>query len=260
MEQENKNQNTETQDIVKATGSKIFDKGMDIAGNAVKNAAGTAVKSAAGAAGSAVASVAMPMLTKLIIAAVALSLAGGAITAAVHFIKKADELKIADTPNVVEKIKKISEFTTYTYVEEFVLAQKKSVVKEGGIFSFFKSKDVPDSIHHEIVLITRGKVRAGYDLSKITEQHLKIYNDTVSVLLPAPEVFDAIINPSDNDIFVEEGKWSHEEITAMQVNCREKLLNNAIERDILKKADKQGEEKIKHLFKSFGFKEVIVGR
>lgn len=38
------------------------------------------------------------------------------------------------------------------------------------------------------------------------------------------------------------------------------LLNNAIERDILKKADKQGEEKIKNLFKSFGFKEVIVGR
>lgn len=38
------------------------------------------------------------------------------------------------------------------------------------------------------------------------------------------------------------------------------LLNNAIERDILMKADKQGEEKIKHLFKSFGFKEVIVGR
>ena len=97
-------------------------------------------------------------------------------------------------------------------------------------------------------------------MSKITEQHLKIYNDTVSVLLPAPEVFDAIINPSDNDIFIEEGKWSHEEITAMQVNCREKLLNNAIERDILKKADKQGEEKIKNLFKSFGFKEVIVGR
>ena len=38
------------------------------------------------------------------------------------------------------------------------------------------------------------------------------------------------------------------------------LLNNAIERDILKKAVKQGEEKIKHLFKSFGFKEFIVGR
>lgn len=38
------------------------------------------------------------------------------------------------------------------------------------------------------------------------------------------------------------------------------LLNNAIERDILKKADELGEEKIKHLFKSFGFKEVIVGR
>ena len=119
---------------------------------------------------------------------------------------------------------------------------------------------LPDSSHHEIVLITRGKVRAGYDLSKITEQHLKISNDTISVLLPAPEVFDAIINPSDNDIFIEEGQWSHEEITAMQVNCRERLLNNALERGILEKANKLGEEKIKNLFKSLGFAEVLVTR
>lgn len=256
MEQEKKGQNTEIKDKTRETANKIIDKGMDIAGKTVKGAAGAA----GSAVGGAVASVAMPLLTKIIIAAVALSVTGGAITAAVHYIKKANELKIADTPNVVEKIKKISEFTTYTYVEEFVLAQKKSVAEEESIFSFFKTSEAPDSTHHEIVLITRGKVRAGYDLSKITEQHLKISNDTISILLPAPEVFNAIINPSDNDIFIEEGKWSHEEITAMQVNCREKLLNNAMERDILKNADKHGEEKIRHLFKSFGFKEVVVGR
>ncbi|MBR6540836.1 MAG: DUF4230 domain-containing protein [Bacteroidales bacterium] len=250
------NNDKDLKDKAKELGKDVVGAGMDLAGKSIKAAAGAA----GSAAGGMVTAMVMPLLTKILIGVAAAAILGGAVTAAVHFIKKANELKIADTPNVVEKIRKISEFTTYTYVEEFVLAQKKAVAQEGGILSFFSSSNVPDSSHHEIVLITRGKVRAGYDLSKITEQHLKISNDTISVLLPAPEVFDAIINPSDNDIFIEEGQWSHEEITAMQVNCRERLLNNALDRNILQNADKQGEEKIKNLFKSLGFKEVIVGR
>ena len=256
MQQEDKKQDIELKDKAKEVGKEVLNVGVEYVGKSAKAATGAAV----GAAGSAVSSMLMPILTKILIGIAITALVAGATTAVVNFIKNANELKIADTPNVVEKIRKISEFTTYTYVEEFVLDQKKAVAQEGGIFSFFSTSNVPDSSHHEIVLITRGKVRAGYDLSKITEQHLKIANDTISIMLPAPEVFDAIINPSDNDIFIEKGQWSHEEITAMQVNCRESLLNNALERGILDKANKQGEEKIKNLFKSFGFAEVILTR
>jgi hypothetical protein len=78
------------------------------------------------------------------------------------------------------------------------------------------------------------------------------------VNLPVVEIFDVIVNPSDTEMFVEEGKWSHEEITAMQVNCRNQMHQNALDRGVLKKADEVGRKKVENLFKALGFKVVAV--
>lgn len=233
-------------EIAGEVGEKVLEKGKE----AVGNVAGVAAKAA------------MPILTKIIIGVLIAAALGGVSFGTFNFIKNSNELKIADTPNVVEKIRKISELTTYTYIEEFVVKDKKMLVSEHGSAVtkwLHKDEEVTyDTTYNDLVIIIRGKVRAGYDLSKITENHLKIAHDTISVVLPEPEIFDAIINPSDNDFFIEEGKWSHEEITALQVGCKEKLLNNAIERGVLERADKSGKEKVESLFKSFGFNVVNV--
>ena len=116
----------------------------------------------------------------------------------------------------------------------------------------------PDSVRSEIVIITRGVVRAGYDLSKIDANDLSIRKDTISVKLPEAELFDIIINPSHNDVFVEEGVWSHEEVTALQVDYKNKLKDNAIASGLLEKAEKTGREKLQSLFKTFGFNVVEI--
>ena len=59
-------------------------------------------------------------------------------------------------------------------------------------------------------------------------------------------------------MFVEDGKWSHEEVTAMQVNCRNKMHQNALDRGILNKANEVGKEKVENLFKALGFKVITV--
>ena len=199
-----------------------------------------------------------PILLKVLVALGILGAAGAATAAVVKFVKEANKLEIADTPNVVEEIKKISELTTYTYIEEMVVKDIKVEAKEVGMLSFLHKSEVPDSTRSEIVIITRGVVRAGYDLAKIKDGDLKINNDTLSVVLPATEIFDVIINPSDNDIFIEEGKWSHEEVTALQVDCKNRLLQNAHDNGVLEKADKHGKEKVENLFKTFGFNVVDV--
>jgi hypothetical protein len=139
-----------------------------------------------------------------------------------------------------------------------VVKDIKVEAKEGGMLSFLHKSEVPDSTRSEIVIITRGVVRAGYDLAKIKDGDLKISNDTLSVVLPPTEIFDVIINPSDNDIFVNSDKWSHEEITALQVDCKNRLLQNAHDNGVLEKADKHGKEKVENLFKTFGFNVVNV--
>lgn len=191
---------------------------------------------------------------------IALAIAGAAVGLGfgVKSLLDADKIKIMDTATVVTEIKKISEFTTYTYIDELIIHEDKIEEKESkGIFGIGK-KDVPDSLKSEIVMIVSGVTRAGYDLGKLTENDLKITGDTISVNLPAVEIFDVIVNPSDTRMFVEEGKWSHEEVTAMQVNCRNQMHQNALDRGILDKANEVGKEKVENLFKALGFKMVTV--
>lgn len=243
---------------VGATAAKAVGKAGVATAKVVGKAGAAAVKAGGSAVAGGLLSTLGPILLKILLVLGLAGAAGAAATAVVKFVKEANELKIADTPNVVEEIKKISELTTYTYIEEMVVKDKKAEAKEGGMLSFMHKSEVPDSTYSEVVIITRGVVRAGYDLAKIKEGDLKISNDTIAIVLPATEIFDVIINPSDNDIFIAEGKWSHEEITAIQVDCKNRLLQNANEYGILDKAHEHGKEKVENLFKTFGFNVVEV--
>ena len=194
-----------------------------------------------------------------ILIAMAVAAAITAIGFGVKALIDANQIKIMDTATVVTEIKKISEFTTYTYIDELIIHEKKAEEKEskGHIFGIGK-KDVPDTLRSEIVMIVSGVTRAGYDLGKLSENDLKISGDTITVKLPATEIFDVIVNPSDTRMFVEDGKWSHEEVTAMQVNCSNQMHQNALDRGILNKANEIGKEKVENLFKALGFKVVTV--
>ncbi|MBR4311757.1 MAG: DUF4230 domain-containing protein [Bacteroidaceae bacterium] len=227
-------------------------------GKATVATAKVAGKAGVSAVSSGLVSAILPIALKVLLFTAIAGALGGAVAAVAKFVKEANKLEIADTPNVVEEIKKISELTTYTYIEEMVVKDTKVEAKEAGMLSFLHKSEVPDSTRSEIVIITRGVVRAGYDLAKIKDGDLKISNDTLSVVLPATEIFDVIINPSDNDIFVNSDKWSHEEITALQVDCKNRLLQNAHDNGVLEKADKHGKEKVENLFKTFGFNVVNV--
>ena len=164
-------------------------------------------------------------------------------------------LKIEDTANIVEKVKAISEFTTSCYYEEYIIKSEKNENKE---FQLLLGKTLETDNHREIVLTVKGSVRAGFNLSKLGVDDIVVHGDTIDVTLPAPEVFDVISNPSDYNIFVEEGKWSHEEIVELQSNGKAHTLNNALHSGILAKANTNGKEHITNLFKVFGFNVVNV--
>ena len=165
-------------------------------------------------------------------------------------------LKIEQTANVVEQVKKITEFTTACYYEERVLKQEKTEVgKQNQLMSLVKME--ADSVHSELVVLVKGKVRAGFDLSKVADK-IDVRSDTVAIQLPRPEIFDVIVNPSDYEMYIEEGKWSHEEITALQADYRANLQTKAEQIGLLEKANTVGKERVENLFKSFGFSVVEV--
>ena len=165
------------------------------------------------------------------------------------------ELKIDNTANVVEKIKSISEFTTACYYEEAVLKNSKTEAgKQNALMNLVHIE--ADSVHSEVVILAKGKVRAGYNLGKISEEQIKISGDSITVALPEPEIFDVIVNPSDYEMYIEEGKWSHEEISAMQAEYRNVLTEKSKENGLLHKANEEGKTRLESLFKALGFSYV----
>lgn len=165
------------------------------------------------------------------------------------FIKDADaELQIENTANVVTGIRKISEFNIITFYEELVLSEKK----EGK--AFFGQINTSN----EIVIVAKGKVRAGFDFSKMKENDIVATGDTLTVNVPPAEIFDIIANPSDFDIFIEDGEWSHDEVTKIENRAKAKLEEDAINGNILGKANEKGPELLVSFFKSFGFNVVNV--
>ena len=160
--------------------------------------------------------------------------------------------QIEKTANIVEEVKKISELTTACYYEESVLQKEKIITKKQWF-----SSDV-DTVKNTIVLTALCKVRAGFDLSMLGENDLLVKGDTVNIKLPAPKIFDVISNPSDYRIFDESGDWKHDEIVAMQVQGKERMLQNALEDNILEKANIIGKERVATLFATFGFNVVNV--
>lgn len=217
----------------------------------VKSVVNGTVKGATGAAttaiaGSMLSSYLLPIIASLFAIGV---LTGGGI--ALHkYITK--ELTIDKTANVVEKIRKISEFTTACYYEEAVLQDDKVEAGEQNRLMSLANIEA-DSVYSEVVILAKGRVRAGYDLSKVVADQIKVVGDSISIVLPKPEIFDVIANPSDYEMYIEEGKWSHEEISTIQTNYREALKASSLESGILEKADKSGKERLELFLKALGF-------
>ena len=185
------------------------------------------------------------------------------------------ELSIDKTANVVTQIKKISEFTSACYYEEFVVRKDKYKYVEKKIYKDDSStwdrvkriagagddnvvstkKD--STLCGAIVYIVKTKVRAGFDLSKLGEKDLMVKGDTLSIKLPEAEIFDIIVNPSDWEIYHREGDWEDAEIRAIQAGAKDGIKQDAIEYGLLKKAEDFGKESMISLFKTFGFGEVL---
>ena len=195
-------------------------------------------------------------VTILVVAAVGLTLADKYAGLSIFDNLFGKGMQYEKTANVITEIRNISEFTSACYCEELVMAEVKdsensmnkiaSMLGRGAV-----SKD-------EICLIMDGKVRAGFDLSKVADNAIVISGDTLTMNLPKPEIFDVIVNPSNCEVYVEEGKWSHEQVTAIQASARARIQEDALSCGILEQADKIGRERLTDLFKTFGFNTVIL--
>jgi hypothetical protein len=166
---------------------------------------------------------------------------------------KEQPIVIDKTVNVVEEINRIAELATTTYYEDYVIVKQKSTSVWGVKIS------LPGHIaDDELVLITKGKVRAGFDLSKLQEQDVAVDSVSITLKLPKPQILDVISNPSDFETFEESGKWSHEEVTDYKNEARAAIEKDALESGILERAEESGKQKLTSFLQALGFQKVFI--
>ncbi len=206
----------------------------------------------------------MKKIKGIIIAVIAIViLVGGAfVLYKLGVFDKKDELSIDKTANVVTEIKKISEFTSACYYEEIILQESKtnSVVDNsaGKTVAGWFGKDSKDLMSDQLVIVANGTVRAGFRLDQLDENRITVTGDTLSLTLPKAEIFDVIVNPSDFDIYIEDGTWDHEKVVEVENRAIDQIKNDAIKEGILEKANETGIKRLTEMFKAFGFSEVMI--
>ena len=147
-----------------------------------------------------------------------------------------------ETSITVRDIQKISELVTASYYGETAMKSNKG---------FMGRK--------EIVVIGNGTVRAGFDLSTMTENDFHCDGDTLYLDLPEAKILDVIVNPKDYEVFDSNSKdWTQDEINDIVSQIRKEIENDAINHGVLTTANTEGVKKMQHLLMGFGFEEVRV--
>lgn len=174
----------------------------------------------------------------ILIVAASLLVAAVIVFGCIHYVKQQEKKKYLEiTQKSINEIKAISEFCTANYLGEVMVHENPKKNKE-------------------LILIVRGKVRAGYDLTKMKAV---ILSDTsIRLDLPHAEILDIITNPSDIRTFVEKGKWEMDETTKAKNSARQKLLDLVTKDDLVSTAEQNGEKQLKAIFSAFGFKDVQI--
>ena len=173
---------------------------------------------------------------------------------------RAKPVVIDETPILIRDIKSIGQLITYTFYDEVVA--DSNIVTRGSAFAnaFNHLAPIPllPSADKQLVLIGKGKVLAGTDLTLLTDTSLTIRNDTATLVLPKAKIIDAIINPSDFEIFIEKGQWSNAEVTLVKLQARHKIEARALQQSILEKADAKAKKELFDFLVNLGYKKVVI--
>jgi hypothetical protein len=166
---------------------------------------------------------------------------------------------VDETPLLVAQIKNIAQLMTVEAYNEVVVDSIRypfgippRVFKAipGNPLAFFGAS--------QLVLIVRGKVVAGVDLQKLDTSNIRLKGDSLLIQLPRAAVLDVITNPSDVETFIEQGDWDQPAATALTLQARDRMVQQAVAQGALQQADARARHLVHELFKNAGYKNVFV--
>ena len=170
---------------------------------------------------------------------------------------KSQPVVIDATPIVIREIKTLSNLITIAFTDEIVMESSKIGEGMPSILPLGIGTTLIPSVQ-KLVIIGRGKVIAGTDLSKMQKNDVIVSDDSVHIVVPHAGILQTILNPSDFETFIEEGNWSEEAVTALKIKIRNKINAEAIQQGIPEKADARCKIILENYLTNTGFKKVSI--
>jgi hypothetical protein len=156
---------------------------------------------------------------------------------------------VPDPVTIIHEVVSLARLETSAYsVEKIITAETRQ-----GPFAFL--------FGDKLLLVAHGQVVAGVDLSKMGENDIVVAQDgTVTVVLPAAEVFIATLDNSksyiyDRDVGVIGMNPSLE--TEARRAAEQEILDAALEDGILDRAQENAEDYLRRLILGLDFKKVL---
>jgi hypothetical protein len=114
----------------------------------------------------------------------------------------------------------------------------------------------------KLLLVAHGKVVAGFDLASMKTQDFEGSGTTITIRLPAPQVFSTIIDNSKTRVFDRsQGFFTKGEVN-LESEARQQaelaIYQAACEGGILLEANLNAQKQLEVIFKSAGFQSVAV--
>ncbi|MBR4734645.1 MAG: DUF4230 domain-containing protein [Bacteroidales bacterium] len=170
------------------------------------------------------------------------------------------ELSIDKTPTSILAIERIAELTTASFFDEkVILTNKQNAVPENLDRVFFvDAKALAEPLTDDsICLIAKCVVKAGYDFSDFKKEDLRDENGILHMRLPKAKIIDKISNPTDWDYFSGSETMTPEQAHAVEEKAKAMFVKEAIDNGILTSAEEYGRKRIKMIFLSLGYKDVV---
>jgi hypothetical protein len=166
---------------------------------------------------------------------------------------------IDETPLIISEIKSIAELhTARLYCE--VITDSTVINTSQAIIQALQHTLITGPLIYsgmgsskKLVIVAKGQVIAGIDLNSLTEESIRVSGDSAFLKLPSAQIIEVISNPSDFEVFMEEGEWTSTETAAVKQKAILKMTEEAHRLGLLKKANEKATILMKNFLLTSGF-------
>jgi len=180
---------------------------------------------------------------------------------------KPKPLELKKTAVIIEESKNIAQLFSAVYYAEVVVDTTITKLEDlthsaarnyiAGV-SFGTVQLEADSLEYEFTIIGHGNCYAGNDLKKLQPENIEFNDSICTIKIPKAEIFNTVINPSEFEIFIDDGGFSPQEVQKFKQMAVKKIEDSALNSGIIEKANKRTKKLLNDFILSLGFKKVNI--